>query len=60
MPAAGLLPWYGYSGCPAAQVAALPPPLGRGGVSMGDQVALSATLTAAFFRLYLAGDTEGV
>jgi dienelactone hydrolase len=30
VPAAGLLPWFGYSGCPQAEVAALPPPIGRG------------------------------
>ena len=58
-PANGLLPWYGYSGCPAAQLAALPPPLGVGGLSMGDQVAQAATHLTTFFKLYLADDADG-
>jgi hypothetical protein len=57
-PLLGLLPWYGYSSCPKAQMDALPPPLGRGGVGMRDQMMLSATHLAAFLRLYMLNDTD--
>ena len=57
-PLLGLLPWYGYSSCPASQVAALPPPVGRGGTGMRDQILLAQTHLAAFFRLYMLNDTD--
>ena len=57
-PLLGLLPWYGYSSCPASQIAALPPPVGRGGTGMRDQISLAQTHLAAFLRLYMLNDTD--
>ena len=57
-PLLGLLPWYGYSSCPKAQIAAMPPPVGRGGTGMRDQILLAQTHLAAFFGLYMLNDTD--
>ena len=53
----GIVPWVGFSGCPFANIAALPAPYGHGGLGSSDQIAVTSTLLTAWFSLYLKHDT---
>ena len=52
----GIVPWAGFSGCPFANLAALPAPYGHGGLGSAEQLAVTGTLLTAWFSLYLKHD----